>query len=191
MPWHLLELHCNTLNWIILSLLQALLGVVKYRYKPSALFQNLCDSNTGHGMERKFRHGMENFKNGMEGNLPYFHTNSILDLQKNIYRCWVMTNNIVTEVFIFIIYGYYLSTNCGSLVVYITQTMYVMHHSKYQRWSPRGHILKSLASKPQVLENCPCPQLEDSTILEPLKFCWKMPETLWKITKDLFLGFFK
>ena len=27
----------------------------------------------------------------------------------------------------------------------------------YQRWSPRGHILKSLAlaSKPQVLENCP------------------------------------
>ena len=24
-----------------------------------------------------------------------------------------------------------------------------------QRWSPRGHILKSLASKPHVLENCP------------------------------------
>ena len=24
-----------------------------------------------------------------------------------------------------------------------------------QRWSPRGHILKSLASKPQVLKNCP------------------------------------
>ena len=24
-----------------------------------------------------------------------------------------------------------------------------------QRWSPRGHILKSLASMPQVLENCP------------------------------------
>ena len=24
-----------------------------------------------------------------------------------------------------------------------------------QRWSPRGHILKSLALKPQVLENCP------------------------------------
>ena len=23
--------------------------------------------------------GMEDFKNGMEGNLPYFHTNSILD----------------------------------------------------------------------------------------------------------------
>ena len=40
----------------------------------------------------------------------------------------------------------------------------------YQRWSPlgrpwpRGHILKSLASKPQVLENCPCPRLEDNTL---------------------------
>ena len=26
---------------------------------------------------------------------------------------------------------------------------------RLRRWSPRGHILKSLASKPQVLENCP------------------------------------
>ena len=48
-----------------------------------------------------------------------------------------------------------------------------------QRWSPRGrpwprgHILKSLASKPQVLglglealgpRKLPCPRLEDSTI---------------------------
>ena len=40
-------------------------------------------------MEQKFRYGilkmpewngMEDFKNGMEDNLPYFHTNSILDL---------------------------------------------------------------------------------------------------------------
>ena len=40
-------------------------------------------------MERKFRYGvwkmpkwngMEDFKNGMEDNLPYFHTNSVLDL---------------------------------------------------------------------------------------------------------------
>ena len=44
---------------------------------------------------------------------------------------------------------------------------------------PRGHILNSLAldSKPQVLENC------------PLKFCWKTPETLRKICKDLFFWF--
>ena len=48
-------------------------------------------------MERKFRYGiwkmpqwngMEDFKNGMEDNLPYFHTSSILDfahIQKNEY----------------------------------------------------------------------------------------------------------
>ena len=40
-----------------------------------------------------------------------------------------------------------------------------------QRWSPRGHILKSLASKPQVLgleasspRKLPCPRLDDSTM---------------------------
>ena len=47
------------------------------------------------GMERKFRYGiwkmpewngMENFKNKMEDNLPYFHTNSILDFVHCIYR---------------------------------------------------------------------------------------------------------
>ena len=68
-----------------------------------------------------------------------------------------------------------------------------------QRWSPRGrprgHILKSLASKPQVLglglealgpRKLPCPRLEDSTFFEPLKFCRKTPETLRKICKYLF-----
>ena len=47
------------------------------------------------GMERKFRYGiwkmpewneMEDFKNGMEDYLPYFHTNSILDFVHCIYR---------------------------------------------------------------------------------------------------------
>ena len=47
------------------------------------------------GMERKFRYGiwkmsewngMEDFKNGMEDNLPYFHTNSILDFVHSIHR---------------------------------------------------------------------------------------------------------
>ena len=47
------------------------------------------------GMERKFRYGiwkmpewngMEDFKSGMEDNLPYFHTNSILDFVHCIYR---------------------------------------------------------------------------------------------------------
>ena len=30
--------------------------------------------------------GMENFKNGMVDNLPYFHTNSILDFDYGIYK---------------------------------------------------------------------------------------------------------
>ena len=95
------------------------------------------------GMERKFRYGvwkmpelngMEDFKNGMEDNhLPYqFHTRfCALYLQKNTYRCWVVINNIVTEVFNFNIYTYYLSTNRGTLVIYIAQTVYVLHHCKY------------------------------------------------------------
>ena len=65
--------------------------------------------------------------------LPYqFHTRfRALYLQKNTYRCWVVINNIVTEVFNFNIYAYYLSTNRGTLVVYIAQTVYVLHHCKY------------------------------------------------------------
>ena len=47
------------------------------------------------GMERKFRYGiwkmpewngMEDFKNGMEDSLPYFHTNSTSDFAHGIYR---------------------------------------------------------------------------------------------------------
>ena len=46
-------------------------------------------------MERKFRYGtwkmlewsgMEDFKNGMEDNLPYFYTNSTLYFAPGIYR---------------------------------------------------------------------------------------------------------
>ena len=51
------------------------------------------------------------FKNGMEDNLPYFHTNSILNfvhcIYKTIYGWRVVINNIVTEVFNFNIYAYY------------------------------------------------------------------------------------
>ena len=42
-----------------------------------------------------------------------------------------MINNIVTEVFNFNIYEHYLSTNRGTLVVCIAQTVYVLHHCKY------------------------------------------------------------
>ena len=72
-------------------------------------------------------------------------------------------------------------------------------HTNQQRWSlqglpwprgrPRGQILKSLAlaSKPQVLENCPILGSRTALFFEPLKFCWKAPETLQKICEDLFL----
>ena len=56
-----------------------------------------------------------------------------------------------------------------------------------QRWSPRGHILKSLAlplaSKPQVLKNA-------VIFFEPLTLCWKTPKTSRKILEDLFCVLF-
>ena len=57
--------------------------------------QGMVWNGMENGMERKFRYGiwkmpewngMEDFKNGMEDNLPYFHTNSILDFVHCIYR---------------------------------------------------------------------------------------------------------
>ena len=42
---------------------------------------------------------------------------------------------------------------------------------RLQRWSPRGHILKSLASKLQVLENCPVLGSRTAVFLESLKLC--------------------
>ena len=65
--------------------------------------------------------------------LPYqFHTRfRALYLQKNTYRCRVVINDIVTEVFNFNTNAYYLSTNRGTLVVYTEQTVYVLHHCTY------------------------------------------------------------
>ena len=42
---------------------------------------------------------------------------------------------------------------------------------RLQRWIPRGHILRSLASKLQVLENCPVLCSRTTVFLESLKFC--------------------
>ena len=83
------------------------------------------------GMEWNGNFGMEYGR--QSSILPYqFHTRfRALYLQKNTYGCRVVTNNIVTEVFNFNIYAYYLSTNRGTLVVYIAQTVYVLHHCKY------------------------------------------------------------
>ena len=53
--------------------------------------------------------GMEDFKNGMEDNLPYFHTNFILDFTHGIYRKYiriVITKNVRKR-----IAANYLSTN--------------------------------------------------------------------------------
>ena len=65
--------------------------------------------------------------------LPYqFHTTfCALYLQKNTYRCRVVIKNIVTEIFNFNIYAYYLSTNCGTLVVILRKQCYLLHHRKY------------------------------------------------------------
>ena len=67
-------------------------------------------------------------------------------------------------------------------------------HTPKQRWSswprgrPRGHIFKSLAlaSKPQVLENCSVLGSRTALFFEPLKFCWKTPDTSRKVCKYLF-----
>ena len=40
-----------------------------------------------------------------------------------------------------------------------------------QRWSPRGLILKSLGSKPQVLKNWPVLGLRTALFFDLLKFC--------------------
>ena len=42
---------------------------------------------------------------------------------------------------------------------------------RLQRWSPRGHILKSLASKPQVFENCPVLGSRTALFFESLNLC--------------------
>ena len=89
------------------------------------------------GMEWNGDFGMEDAImewNGRQSSiLAYqFHTRfRALYLQKNTYRCRVVINNIVTEVFNFNIYAYCLSTNRDTLVVYIAQRVYVLHHCKY------------------------------------------------------------
>ena len=83
---------------------------------------------------------------------------------------------------------YSLQFSVGAACTWGPLTVVEQHLScQKQRWSPRGrpwprgHILKSLASKPQVLglslglealdpQKMPSPRLEDSTIFEPLKF---------------------
>ena len=49
--------------------------------------ENGMEWNGNFGMEYgRCQNGMEDFKNEMKDNLPYFHTNSILDFVHCIYR---------------------------------------------------------------------------------------------------------
>ena len=57
-------------------------------------------------MERKFRcgiwkmptwNGMQDFKNGMEDNLPYFHTNSIQHVAHSIYKKNIIMRIVITK----------------------------------------------------------------------------------------------
>ena len=108
--------------------------------------QSMVWNGMENGMEWNGNFGMEygRCQNGMEWKISrmewktIFHTSyqfhtrfCTLYLQKNTYRCRVVINNTVTEVFNFSIYSYYLSTNHGTLVGYTVQTVYVLHHCKY------------------------------------------------------------
>ena len=42
---------------------------------------------------RRCQNGMEDFKNGIEDNLPFFHTNSLLDFVRNIYTKYIRMSN--------------------------------------------------------------------------------------------------
>ena len=91
-----------------------------------------------------------------------------------------------------------------------SETKIYKNHKKLtfnkQRWSlrgrpwprgrPRGHILKSLASKvkslalaskPQVLENCPVLGSRTALFFKQLKFRSKTPETSRKICERFFV----
>ena len=77
----------------------------------------------------------------------------------------------------------------------------ILRDSKNQRWSPRGHILKSLAlaSRPQVLENWPVLGSRTAVFFGMLKFCGALVkffgkrflvEIAWKIFVKTFFFFF-
>ena len=82
-----------------------------------------------YGMKWSGNFGMKDAR--MEWKTIFHSRFCAVHLQKNTYRCRVVINNIVTEVFNFNIYAYYWSTNRSTLVVCIAQTVYVLHHCKY------------------------------------------------------------
>ena len=69
--------------------------------------------------------------NGRQSSILLYEFHTRFCALQSTYRCRVMINNIVTKIFNFIIYTYYLSTNCGTCDVYVAQTVYVLHQCKY------------------------------------------------------------
>ena len=126
----------------------------KLTENPSLFFQNEANMHSimhmfpaGHGMEWNGNFGMEyrRCQNGMEWKISRMEWKTIFHTSIPIpYKilCIVFTekyipmsgsdNNIVTEVFNFNIYAYYLSTNRTTLVVYIAQCTYCIIVSKLQ-----------------------------------------------------------
>ena len=80
-------------------------------------------------------------KNRINTDIPTYRCRMVINnivtevFNFNIYAYYLSTNchsrHIVTKVFNFNIYVRYLSTNCGTLVIYIAQTVYALHHCKY------------------------------------------------------------
>ena len=77
-----------------------------------------------------------------------------------------------------------LMNDLGQWITGCKKTQKKTVQANYQRWSPRGHILKSLApkvkflalaSRPQVLENWPVLGSRTALFFELLKFC-RSPE---------------
>ena len=89
-----------------------------------------------------------------------------------------------------------ITTTTTTQVVEVVVRGKILEKSLASRASSRTHFevlalaskVKSLtlASKPQVLENCPVLGSRTVLFFEPTKFCWKTPETSWKICEHLF-----
>ena len=127
---------------------------------------------------------------GTDLDLCWLLFNVYFRLIKSIYKHYTLTKNKETL----------CSKNCScpewcnmhDLLFIHKQNATIIVIVMYQRWSPRGrprgHILKSLAlaSKLQVLENCPVLGSMTALFFELLKFRWKTPETSRKICEHLF-----
>ena len=77
---------------------------------------------------------------------------------------------------------------CNSAIMTCTNGVHQCTTDVHQMWSPQGrsreHVLKSLASKPQVVQNCPVLGSKTALLFDSLKFC-RSPERFFE---DLFFS---